>query len=239
VKFILVLIALFSINAFADGINGTWALPSMSVNGIQFNGSLAITDDSVTAANTCVFPDGVSVPASVTSKIQKSVKAIDANTSNNSSDANHTCQASITEGSLDYVVSGSTLTLTAATEPAAMVLTRVNGSAGSGLNGSWTAPAMNVNGIDMAMTIAFSDSTVTVSNKCTYVDGVSVTASATSKTASSFKILEAKTTTANPDGVHSCNSSIAVGTLGYSVNGNVLTLSMDGTPAPITLNRLK
>ena len=104
----------FAVPAWADGVYGTWSFPEQNLGFVTLDMSLIVNSTSLTIESVCKYPDGVNTNAQVSSTASitaTSIQALQSNSSNNSNDPNHTCQASISAGEMDYSVSGNALTL--------------------------------------------------------------------------------------------------------------------------------
>ena len=112
--FLMAVCALSALPAWADGVFGTWSFPEQNLGFVTLDMTLVVNSDSLAIASTCKYPDGVNTNAQVSttaSVTATSIQALQSNSSNNTNDPNHSCQASISAGEMDYSVAGNVLTL--------------------------------------------------------------------------------------------------------------------------------
>ena len=121
---------------------------------------------------------------------------------------------------------------------ATLLLTTVSIAQGAEpIEGAW-GMQMNQNGFLMDMTFRIGNGAVTLTNVCTFMGrSASVTVSAPANWDS-----RTLTVTGNASGSESqngvdCNASLRPDRMSYSVNGNLLTLSHDGSSESFTLVR--
>ena len=211
-------------------------MPEIEANGVRFRMSLGFANDSITLSNVCTFPDGGTVPATVTAPIENTITVVEARSGETKLGSNGNCNARLDAGSMKYSVSGSTMTIKDAREPTSLTLNREAGTTGNGLIGTWTLPTVNQNGIRLTMSLTFTDGSVILKNTCEAPTG-SATVSVEARTKTSFTILAAKSTENNDNPTRTCDASIDQGTVDYLVNGSKLTLSMPNQPQPLELTR--
>ncbi len=119
--------ALITTSAWADGVFATWNMNELAGEGVTFDESITIAQNSVTFTSVCKYADGVTKTANAIGSAQvtaSSITVLAQTGANSNADANHSCQVSIQPGTMDYAVSGDTLTLTA--QGQSMSLTRAH-----------------------------------------------------------------------------------------------------------------
>lgn len=119
-KALLSITALFSFcvlsaSAHANPVYGNWQFPTESDSGIMFETVIGIAADSVTTHLVCRYPDGVTAQASVTTKAivtANTIQNIEAKSTRNN-DSSHLCEVSNEPSTINYIVNGDLLTLSA------------------------------------------------------------------------------------------------------------------------------